>query len=154
MAAESFFRRWSRRKAESGKARESVAPPQPEETQPAAEPPRLPTLDDVRRLTPDSDYSLFLAKGTDPAVRRAALKTLFADPHFNSMDGLDIYMGDYTKYTPLSPVMLAALQHARSLLPPAEKDEQADTSEPAAAATAAPEDDSPPEPDPDADAQP
>ena len=29
------------------------------------------------------------------------MKKLFADPHFNVMDGLDIYVGDYTQPDPL-----------------------------------------------------
>ena len=31
------------------------------------------------------------------------MKKLFADPHFNVMDGLDIYIDDYSIPSPLSP---------------------------------------------------
>ena len=31
---------------------------------------------------------------------------MFTDPHFNIMDGLDIYIGDYSKPDPLPPGML------------------------------------------------
>ena len=40
---------------------------------------------------------------------------LFGDPHFNVMDGLDIYIDDYTKEDPIPPAMLRALNQARSL---------------------------------------
>lgn len=77
--------------------------------------PRLPTMDDVAMLTLDSDYSSFVARGVDQAVRRTALKKLFADPHFNTMDRLDIYIDDYNKPSPLSGTMLASLRHAARL---------------------------------------
>jgi hypothetical protein len=38
-----------------------------------------------------------------PEVKNAAFKKLFADPHFNVMDGLDIYIDDYSKPDPLPP---------------------------------------------------
>ncbi|MGX4641210.1 DUF3306 domain-containing protein [Massilia sp. SYSU DXS3249] len=85
-----------------------------------------PTLDDVARLTPDSDYSIFVGQGVDKSVQRLALKKLFADPHFNVMDRLDMYMDDYNIPSPVSEEMLASLDHARSALrrfvedPPAE----------------------------------
>jgi len=42
----------------------------------------------------------------DPTVQQAALKKMFTDPHFNVMDGLDIYIDDYSKPDPLPPGML------------------------------------------------
>jgi hypothetical protein len=125
VADEGFLRRWARRKTE---ARTSAAP-LPEAPAPAAVPAvvaaadaadappvPLPTMDDVARLTHDSDFSAFVARGVDAAVRRTALKTLFADPHFNTMDGLDVYIGDYTQASPVSEAMLASLTHARQVL--------------------------------------
>ena len=96
----------------------------------------LPTMDDVARLTGDSDFSAFVARGVDAAVRRTALKKLFADPHFNTMDRLDVYIDDYTKPSPVSEAMLASLEHARNALrrvvdaveePPADADLPEDT---------------------------
>ncbi len=59
-------------------------PPKP----PTAAPP---TLDDVARLTPESDYSAFTAAGVDEQVRNQALRKLFlSDPHFQQSDGLDV----------------------------------------------------------------
>ncbi len=50
-----------------------------------------PTLDDVARLTPESDFAAFTAPQVDARVRNEALKKLFfGDPHFNTGDGLDV----------------------------------------------------------------
>lgn len=83
-----------------------------------------PTMADVAALTPDSDFKPFLARGVDEGVRRSALKKLFADPHFNVMDGLDVYIDDYTKFEPIPPEMLAALNHTKSLFRPIEQVEK------------------------------
>lgn len=63
--------------------------------------PPLPTLEDVQRLTPESDFRPFLRPQVAPEVRNAALRKLFADPRFNVMDGLDIYIDDYSQPNPL-----------------------------------------------------
>jgi hypothetical protein len=117
MGDEGFLRRWARRKSEARPepvpaAAVAVAPPAGVE--PAPVPP--PTMDDVARLTGDSDFSAFVARGVDAAVRRTALKKLFADPHFNTMDRLDVYIDDYTKPSPVSEAMLASLAHAKRAL--------------------------------------
>jgi len=125
--SEGFFRRWSRRKAASAQAPAGAQARALRDgagngdRQPADVPgdARMPTLDDVAALAADGDYAPFIARGADPAVRRAALRKLFADPHFATTDGLDIYMGDYTLASPMTPAMLAALAHARSTLDPA-----------------------------------
>ncbi|OON62440.1 hypothetical protein B0920_02965 [Massilia sp. KIM] len=133
MAEEGFFRRWARLKSTGGEpepvgqasaplpaaAPAALAPaPAPAEPGPAdaAEARPLPTLEDAERLGLDSDFSGFVVKGVDQAVRRMALKKLFADPHFNVMDGLDVYIDDYNKPSPLSEDMLAQLRHAHSAL--------------------------------------
>ena len=109
----------------------------------------LPTLDDAAQLTADSDFSAFVARGVDAAVRRTALKKLFADPHFNAMDGLDVYIGDYTQPSPVSDAMLAQLAHARQVLrravDPGEDEDEGAT----AAETAHPQRQPSPEPGPD-----
>lgn len=129
MADESFLSRWSRRKAEAANANPVPEPPA-HRTAPVQAPAeavtrdetnaaRMPTLEDVARLAPgaaDTDLSPFVARGVDEAVKRAALKKLFADPHFNLMDGLDVYIADFNKSVPLQPEVLAALRHARDLL--------------------------------------
>jgi hypothetical protein len=77
--------------------------------------PPAPTLADVAALTRDSDYSRFVAAGVDEGVKRAALKKLFSDPHFNVMDGLDVYIDDYNKPDPLPTAMLRKMWQSKSL---------------------------------------
>jgi hypothetical protein len=57
-------------------------------------------------------------------VRRAALKKLFSDPHFNVMDGLDTYIDDYSKTEPIPAAMLASLRQAQNILGWAKEDEE------------------------------
>ena len=108
---ENFLRRWSRLKRQPAEVPEA----------PAGPPPELPPLE---TLNFDSDFGAFMHAKVDAGVRRAALKKLFSDARFNVMDGLDIYIDDYTKEDPIPPGMLAQLQHARNTLlgPPAEEE--------------------------------
>jgi hypothetical protein len=120
-SGEGFLRRWSRlKKAEAEPAAAPAA-----DVPPAAQP----TLEDVAALGPDSDYAAFMAHGVDRSLRRLAMKKLFADPHFNTMDGLDIYIGDYTQASPVPAAMLAALDHARGMLARGREVEQADAAD-------------------------
>ncbi|MGV3741494.1 MAG: DUF3306 domain-containing protein [Burkholderiaceae bacterium] len=128
MDAEDFFSRWSRRAAEAKAAQvptqENAAEEKSTHLEEAAHAPAIPaeqrpvTLEDVASLTKDSDYKPFMAKGIDETVKRSAMKKLFADPHFNVMDGLDIYIDDYSVFEPLKPATLLALRHAEALLDP------------------------------------
>jgi hypothetical protein len=77
--------------------------------------PPPPTLADVATLTRESDFSRFVAPGVDGEVKNAALKKLFADPHFNVMDGLDTYIDDYSKPDPLPASMLRKMAQAAFL---------------------------------------
>jgi hypothetical protein len=131
-----FVSRWSRRKTQV-KQGVPVAPEAPVES-PAAVPsasgaraepaeaaasaaePRqatpAPTLDDVAALTKDSDFKRFVAPDVDPGVKNAAMKKLFAsDPHFNLMDGLDVYIDDYNKFEPVPESIMRQLFNARTL---------------------------------------
>lgn len=71
------------------------------QVEPAAPAPPPPTLQEAQQLTPASDFRPFVARAVAPEVRNAAFKQLFSDPHFNVMDGLDIYIDDYSKPDPL-----------------------------------------------------
>jgi hypothetical protein len=84
-----------------------TAPPEPV--------PPAPTLAEAAQLTPASDFTRFVARGVDPSVKNAALKTLFTDPHFNVMDGLDTYIEDYGRPDPLPLAMLRQMTGARML---------------------------------------
>jgi hypothetical protein len=79
-----------------------------------AEAPPL-TLQDAQALGRDSDFKPFIARGVDPAVRNAAMKKLFADPHYNVMDRLDIYIDDYSQPDPLPLSMLRKMASAQFL---------------------------------------
>jgi hypothetical protein len=110
-----FLRRWSRRKQEAA-AQPKAGAPQKDEPAPA-----LPPLDS---LTFESDFKAFMHAKVKESVKRAALKKLFADPRFNVMDGLDIYIDDYSKDDPLPPGMLERLAHARAALFGPEKEKK------------------------------
>lgn len=77
--------------------------------------PAPPTLAQAQTLTPQSDFKPFVARGVAPEVRNAAMKKLFADPHFNVMDGLDIYIDDYSRPDPLPLAMLRQMASAQFL---------------------------------------
>lgn len=111
-----FLTRWSRRKraAEAGQPLPEPTPPAPP-AEPAPPPLDLP---DPATLSFDDDFTAYLGAQVPAALKRAALARLFADPSFNEMDGLDVYIEDYN----LAPALLdeerGLLAHARELLSP------------------------------------
>jgi hypothetical protein len=108
-----FLGRWSRRKVEARENPRGELEEASPELPVAHEPPALPAIDE---LTLDSDFRGFLHPEVHEDVRRAALRKLFSDPHFNVMDGLDVYIDDYSKTEPISPEMLAGLRQAQRIL--------------------------------------
>jgi hypothetical protein len=74
-----------------------------------------PTLEDVKALNADSSFAPFVAREVAPDVRNAAMKKLFTDPHYNVMDGLDIYIDDYAKPDPMPAAMLRQMASAKFL---------------------------------------
>ncbi len=74
-----------------------------------------PTLEDTHSLTPQSDFTRFVRRDVPADVKNAALKKLFADPHFNVMDGLDVYIDDYGKPDPLPESAVRQLASAQFL---------------------------------------
>jgi hypothetical protein len=112
--ADGFLGRWSRRKAgkEDASSEKKVEIPKEVSHDPLVEGAQEPapppaTLDDVAKIDRfDPDFSAFMKPDVDPSVQQAALKKMFTDPHFNIMDGLDIYIDDYSKPDPLPPGML------------------------------------------------
>lgn len=120
-----FLARWSRRKLR-GQAADTASPqaaaPPPIARDPpietgtsahAAAPP--PTRAELDVLDHRADLSRFIARGVDEDLRRAALRKLFADPQFNVMDGLDVYIDDYNVPSPMLPGALRRLQQAAAL---------------------------------------
>jgi hypothetical protein len=87
--------------------------PSTDDEQAPAPPP--PTLEDVRALTAQSDFSRFAARDVAPEVKNAAMKKLFADPRYNVMDGMDVYIDDYSKPDPIPDSMLRQLAGAAFL---------------------------------------
>jgi hypothetical protein len=73
------------------------------------------TLADTQKLTPESDYTGFMARGVTPDVKNAAMKKLFTDPHFNVMDRMDVYIDDYGLPDPLPLAMLRQMTSAKTL---------------------------------------
>jgi len=105
-----FLARWSRlKRAEAAKSPAKQAPA-PDAGGKAVD---LPPLD---QLTPDSDFTQFMGAKVKDGVRRAALKKLFADPRFNVIDVMDVYIDDYTNGETISPEMLADLEHSKTTL--------------------------------------
>lgn len=131
-----FLSRWSRRKVAARAQEErqplatavpSIAPAELHEARadepvgaatiepmPSREPKALPPVDSLQGLA--SEYRDFMTSDVEESTRRAALKKLFADPHFNQMDGLDTYIDDYSKPDPLSPAIAASLAAAKRLV--------------------------------------
>jgi hypothetical protein len=131
--ADGFLGRWSQRKQalREGRAVEeptspsssaspkqvSLPVPQAEATPPAPVPekPPAPTLVDVQALKADSSFAPFVSRDVAPEVRNAAMKKLFTDPHYNVMDGLDIYIDDYSLPSPMPESMLRQMASAKFL---------------------------------------
>ena len=129
-----FWRRWSRRKVDVREGR-LLAEPQPGfsdapddmapiVTQVVASKPvdsqeiapvQTPSLADVQPLTPESDFTGFMARGVAPEVKNAAMKKLFTDPHFNVMDRMDVYIDDYSQPDPLPMAVLRQMSSAKTL---------------------------------------
>jgi hypothetical protein len=117
---EAFLDRWSRLKQEA-----KDQPPAQKAPDVALDPTGpAPALPPVEELTIESDFRGFFHPKVGEDVRRAALKKLFSDPHFNVMDGLDVYIEDYSKTEPIPPAMLAGLRQAQNILQWAKEDEE------------------------------
>lgn len=131
MSGDDFLSRWSRRKtaarqaeatptvpsapepaAESAPKPPDAPPPQSEETGSSPAPRALPA---VESLDPESDFAPFMRGKVDPDTRRAALKVMFQDPHFNVVDMLDVYMDDYSIPDPIPAEWMGRLNQLASL---------------------------------------
>jgi hypothetical protein len=125
------LQRWSRRKLAAARAAPAPAPPAASDTRPAAtvpaaaapaaptggEPP-APELPPIDALTFDSDFAAYLQPKVEETLRRQALKKLFGDPRFNVMDGLDVYIDDYSQPDPIPPELVKEMVHARYIFDP------------------------------------
>lgn len=133
---EAFLSRWSRLKQE--RPREEAAPVPRREEAPA------PALPPVHDLTPASDFSPFMHPKVTDALRRIALKKLFADPHFNVPDLNEAFSGDWTGGEPISEELLKTLNQARTVLFREEEEQKKKDEAAQAAAAEKPKDDDEP----------
>ena len=136
---EAFLDRWSRLKQQQ----EKEEPAAPAEKAKKVDQPAV-ALPPVEELTPDSDFTPFMATKVDLETRRAALKKLFADAHYNVPDPFEAYSGDHTGGDPIPAEMLKTLNQARRLL----FDEPEKTAQPGADKARAAHDPEPPPLDP------
>jgi hypothetical protein len=150
MSDSPFLHRWSKRKHAANRG-DAPAEPAPA---PAAAPPvtadsrapapvtETPSLPDVASLTPESDFTPFMREGVPDGLKRQALKTLFEDPRFNVMDGLDVYIDDYSKPDPLPEGWLEKMNQVARLgdyrEPEPDPAEGSETAKPLPADTRAP----------------
>ena len=101
--SEDFLSRWSRLKRSGGEAKATpaaapapVAPP----AQPSAKGEEE-TPTPLESLEPGADIAQFMKAEVAEGLKRQALKKLLQDPRFNVMDGLDVYIDDYSQPDPL-----------------------------------------------------
>ncbi|WP_334119583.1 DUF3306 domain-containing protein [Limnobacter sp.] len=135
--SENFLSRWSKRKLEvrenerlaenlplqedalaktepvgsQGLVEVDNAPPGPVEVAPP-----VPTEDDLRAVEQGGDIKAFLIDKVSKDLKNKAFKALFSRPEFNVMDGLDIYIDDYNKFTPLSKEDIDKMTFSKQLL--------------------------------------
>jgi Protein of unknown function (DUF3306) len=153
---EHFLARWSRLKREGGDAEPSPAPDSssaaPAPSAGARKPADagspdgpLPELPPIDQLTSESDFRPFMDPRVPDALRRLALKKLYADPHFNVQDMLDDFAEDYTLLEALPAGMAGKLAHARRTLLGRDETDRIEAEERQAEAQAVAEDVPPPE---------
>ena len=151
---EPFLSRWARVK-QNGNATEAVvaasplagaasmpnssidAPLEPKMAEEAHPEPTLPDsvapLPPLDSLTPQSDFSPFMAKDVDPQLRNLAMKKLFTDPHYNVMDRMDIYIDDYSTHAPLPLDVIRQMSISKAMRLFADEEEKEDADKIAAA---------------------
>ena len=137
--SDDFLSRWSRLKrassqpapadAKEGPGALKVAGsagelPAPKAAEGSAVPTPSQPLPPVESLSFDSDFTAFMKPEVDGLLKRQALKTLFQDPRFNVMDGLDVYIDDFSRADPLPEGWLEKMTQVARLgdyQPPAEE---------------------------------
>jgi hypothetical protein len=110
--SEAFLSRWSRLKKTGADAQ--VAQPLPVTPPVETEKPVIPAaqnapisdeivqnLPPIESLNSESNYAAFMQPKVPDALKRQALKKLFTEPQFNVMDGLDVYVDDYSVSVPI-----------------------------------------------------
>ena len=122
-AKEAFLSRWSRLKREAPAKERALEEKKALDALPA------PALPPVETLTPESDFRDFMHPKVDDALRRVALRKMFADPHFQLPDLFEPFSGDWTVAEPITPELLATLNQVRTVLFP-EQEKKAEEEKP------------------------
>jgi hypothetical protein len=76
----------------------------------------LPTEADLTKVEQGGDIKAFMVDKVSAELKNKAFKALFSRPEFNVMDGLDIYIDDYSKFTPLSQEDIGKMTLSKQLL--------------------------------------
>ncbi len=75
-------------------------------------------LPDPATLSLADDFSVVLRAKVPEALKRQAMRQLFEQPHFNVVDGLNVYMEDFNAIPEFPRDELALPRHAREVLDP------------------------------------
>ena len=78
-------------------------------------------LPPISTISLAEDFTPFMQAKVPQALKQQALKALFKEPHFNVMDGLDIYIDDYTVFEPISPEVMATLSSWKTIMNPSQQ---------------------------------
>lgn len=135
-----FFSRWSGRKAATREGlivEETDIPEQLEIAKTGAEIeiadedlPIPEDLPDIETLDKDSDYSLFMRKGTPEHLKRLALRKLFlSDPSLAVLDGLNDYDEDYSMIGMVVEEVTTRFKPGKGMVDPDEEKPQEDPKE-------------------------
>lgn len=113
---QSFFSRWSQRKAEQqadpvedaiDEAQTSESATEEVEPSPALTDEDMPDIDS---LDTDSNFEQFFSPGVSEELRNLALRKLFRLPEFNIRDGLNDYDEDFSKMPALTQEVVSKLR--------------------------------------------
>jgi hypothetical protein len=128
----SFFGRWSERKTAERVAQPPANEENPDQLEVALvkgqdetsdeDLPIPEDLPDVNTLDQNSDYSLFMRKGTPEHLKRLALKKLFhSDPALAVLDGLNDYDEDYSMIGMVAEAISTRYQPGKGMVDPDEE---------------------------------
>ncbi|WP_415905804.1 DUF3306 domain-containing protein [Neptuniibacter sp. QD48_55] len=112
---QSFFSRWSQRKAEQQAEPIEESQTEASLSDEAIDTEELPPLTDedmpdIESLDNDSNFEQFFSPGVSEELRNLALRKLFRLPEFNIRDGLNDYDDDFSKMPALTQEVVSKLR--------------------------------------------
>lgn len=112
---QSFFSRWSQRKAEQQAEPIEESLTEASLSEEAVDTEELPPLTDedmpdIESLDNDSNFEQFFSPGVSEELRNLALRKLFRLPEFNIRDGLNDYDEDFSKMPALTQEVVSKLR--------------------------------------------